>query len=83
MTSSKLLSILKDFVPEYHHAKFGGNWITNKGKTAYMVPLPAYMVPLPAYMVPKGPSLIRVNINKHQMNIIYNCAKGESMPLLA
>ena len=33
MTSEKLLSILRDFVPEYHHAKFGGNWTTNKGKT--------------------------------------------------
>ena len=32
MTSAKLLSILRDFTPEYHHAKFGGNWITNKGK---------------------------------------------------
>ena len=32
MTSEKLL-ILRDFVPEYHHAKFGGNWTTNKGKT--------------------------------------------------
>ena len=33
MTSLKLLSISKDFVPEYHHAKFGGNWTTNIGKT--------------------------------------------------
>ena len=30
MTSSKLLSILRDFVSEYKHAKFGGNWTTNK-----------------------------------------------------
>ena len=22
-----------DFVPEYHHAKFGCNWTTNKGET--------------------------------------------------
>ena len=25
--------ILRDFVPEYHHAKFGCNWTTNKGET--------------------------------------------------
>ena len=24
---------LRDFVPYYHHAKFGGNWTTNKGET--------------------------------------------------
>ena len=36
MTSEKLLWLLGDFVPEYpieyHHAKFGGNWKTNKGE---------------------------------------------------
>ena len=30
MTSVKLLWLLRDFVPEYYHAKFGGNWTTNK-----------------------------------------------------
>ena len=30
---SKLLSFLRDFVPEYHHAKFGCNWTTNIGET--------------------------------------------------
>ena len=30
---SKLLWLLRDFVPEYHHAKFGCNWTTNKGET--------------------------------------------------
>ena len=25
--------ILTSYVPEYHHAKFGGKWTTNKGKT--------------------------------------------------
>ena len=33
MTSAKLLSILRDFVSEYHHAKFDGNWTANKRKT--------------------------------------------------
>ena len=28
-----LLLLLRDFVPKYHHAKFGGNWTTNKGET--------------------------------------------------
>ena len=55
MTSSKLLSILRDFVPDYHHAKFGGNWATNKGKT---------MCP-PAYMVPKDASLNRVKTRSY------------------
>ena len=25
--------LLRDFVPEYHHAKFGGAWATNKEET--------------------------------------------------
>ena len=33
MTSAKFLWLLRDFVPEYHHAKFGCNWTTNKGET--------------------------------------------------
>ena len=33
MTSAKYLWLLRDFVPEYHHAKFGCNWTTNKGET--------------------------------------------------
>ena len=36
MTSAKLLLVLRDFVPEYHHAKFGGNW------TAPVYILPKY-----------------------------------------
>ena len=38
MTSANFLWLLRDFVPEYHHANFGCNWTTNKGETAYMVP---------------------------------------------
>ena len=30
---SKIFMALGDFVPQYYHAKFGGNWTTNKGKT--------------------------------------------------
>ena len=45
--SSNFVLILRDFVPAYLHAKFCGNWTTNKGKTWYMVP--------------KDPSLNRVN----------------------
>ena len=33
MTWAKFLWFLRDFVPEYHHAKFGCNWTTNKGET--------------------------------------------------
>ena len=29
----KILMLFKDFVSEYHHAKFGGNWTSNKGET--------------------------------------------------
>ena len=28
---SKIFIVLRDFAPEYYHAKFGGNWTTNKG----------------------------------------------------
>ena len=48
MTSVKLLSVLRNFVPEYHHATFAGNWTTNKGETET------------AYILPKYPSLNRV-----------------------
>ena len=30
---SKSLWLLRDFAPEYHHAKFGCNWKTNKLET--------------------------------------------------
>ena len=33
MTSANILPILRNFVPEYLHAKFGGTWNANKGKT--------------------------------------------------
>ena len=33
MASSKFLMLLRDFVPEYNYAKFGGDWTTNKGET--------------------------------------------------
>ena len=42
---SKFLWFLRDFVPEYHHAKFGCNWTTNKGETegrGHNVPLSLY-----------------------------------------
>ena len=26
----KLLMVLRDFVPEYHHAKLSGDWTTNE-----------------------------------------------------
>ena len=29
---SNILWVLRDFVPECCHAKFGGNWTTNKGE---------------------------------------------------
>ena len=37
MTSEELLFLLGDFVPEYHHAKCGCNWKTNKGETEKQV----------------------------------------------
>ena len=33
LTSAQFLWFLRDFVPEYHLAKFGCNWTTNKGET--------------------------------------------------
>ena len=49
MTSPKFLWLLRDFVPEYHHAKFGCKGDT-RGHN------------VPAYMVPKDPSLNRVKV---------------------
>ena len=51
---AKFLWLLRDFAPEYHHAKFGCNWTANKGETEGGTMCP------PAYMVPKDPSLNRV-----------------------
>ena len=55
MTSAKFLRLLRDFVLEYHHAKFGSNWTTIKEKQRGALYSP------PAYMVPKDTSLNRVN----------------------
>ena len=49
--SAKFLWLLRDFVPEYYHAKFGCNWTTNKGETIWLNKEKT------AYMVPKDPSL--------------------------
>ena len=60
LTSAMTLLNFIDFeryFPEYHHAKFGGNWTTNKGKTEGDIVPPH---PPPAYLVPKDPSLNRV-----------------------
>ena len=56
MTSAKFLWPFRDFVPEYHHAKFGCYWNTNKGETKGG----GHSVPLPACMVLKDPSLVHV-----------------------
>ena len=45
---------LRDFVSEFCHAKFGGNWTTNKGETEGAQCAP------PAYIITKYPSLNRV-----------------------
>ena len=58
-----VLRLLRDFVSEYHHAKFGCNWTTNKGETEGACAPP----PLPAYMVPKDPSLNRVKSGKTKL----------------
>ena len=49
MTSAKLLPILRDFFPEYYHAKFGGTWTTSKGKTENRnnVPSSLYFTKIP------------------------------------
>ena len=43
MTSATFLRLLRDCVPEYHHAKFDCNWTTNKGETegGHNVPPPS------------------------------------------
>ena len=59
MTSAKFLRILRDFVPEYHHATFGCNWTTNKGETEGGTNEYIYIY---AFMVRKDPSLNRVTL---------------------
>ena len=49
ITSSNFLMPLSDFVPDYHLAKFGGDWTTDKGEKAYI--LPEY--PPPPHILPK------------------------------
>ena len=56
MTSANFLRLLRDFVPEYQHPKFGSNWTTNKGETE------GGGQNVVAYMVPKDPSLNRVKL---------------------
>ena len=53
--SDDISKIIIDFVSEYHHAKFSGNWTANKGKTG------GTMCPQ-AYVLPKYPSLNRVKV---------------------
>ena len=45
MTSAKFLWLLRNFVPEYYHAKFGINWTKNKGETEKQCAPPAYILP--------------------------------------
>ena len=47
------LTAWRDFVSENCHAKFGGNWTTNKGETEGAPPS--------VYIITKYPSLNRVN----------------------
>ena len=53
MTSAKFSWILRDFVPEYHHVKFGGNWIANKRETAYILFILLYFILFIFYMCPQ------------------------------
>ena len=46
----KILMLLRAFVPEYHHAMFGGDWAADKGETSggnlgegSLFPPPAYI----------------------------------------
>ena len=63
MMSAKFLWLLRDFVSEYYHAKFGCNWTTNKGETPKNNKQTNKQTN-PAYMVSKDPSLNRVNENR-------------------
>ena len=55
---SNFLWLLRDFVPEYHHAKFGCNWTTNKGETEggtmYPLPQPIWFQKTPAWIRLRG-----------------------------
>ena len=47
MVSAKFLWSWRDFVPEYHHAKFGGSWTRNEGDTEGQNVLPPPPQPIP------------------------------------
>ena len=74
MTSAKFLWLLRDFIPEYHHAKFGCNWTTNKGETEQQKT--QHNAP-PAYMIPKDPSLNRVKDTSHFLQYIEDLNTSE------
>ena len=76
MTSANFLRLLRDFVSEYNHAKFGCNWTTNKGETVGAQCPP----PLPAYMVPKDPRLNRVKSGKTKL---WSVTDNSFFPLLS
>ena len=46
---------LRELCQEFRHAKFGGNWIANKGETEGGTMCP------PAYIITNYPNLNRVN----------------------
>ena len=60
---SKILWFLRDFVSEYHHAKFSCNWTTNKRETEGGGG---------HNMVPKDPSLNRVNFKELENLMIFS-----------
>ena len=68
MMSPNVLMVLRGFVPEYHRARFGGDWTTNIGETergwAQFPPPP------PAYILPKYPSLNRVKDLKNDRTMV-------------
>ena len=68
MTSAKFLWLLRDFVPEYHHAKFGYNWTTDKGETEG-----GTMCPPPSLYGSKDSSMNRVNHMLERGSKMFSC----------
>ena len=74
MTSANFLKLLRDFVSEYHHAKFGCNQTTNKGETeGHNVPPPSQPI-----LFQDTPAWTGLSQEKQNCNQLLSCAKVKS-----
>ena len=82
--SAKFLWLLRDFVPEYHHTKFGCNWTTKKWETEGGG---GHNVPPSLYGSKKTPAWIGLRCfgllsftSAHELQLLMECS--QEIPLL-